>query len=204
MDDGVISPGFQGRRPAPGERARIPPGQYLEQGFPVLTAGPSPRPVPPGDWDFRLQGPDGAVLRRWTWAEIQALPHEDVLCDIHCVTQWSKLDTRWRGVSLDLLLQDAPAADFVLACCDGGYTTDLPRAELLGGRAWIADTFAGAPLARAHGGPVRLLVPHLYFWKSAKWVRGLRLCAQNTPGFWEQRGYHHLGDPWREQRFWND
>jgi len=203
MNDGVISRGFRGRRPPTGTEGRIPPGQYLETGFPVLTAGPTPRTPLPA-WDMRLVGPGGEEIRRWTWAEFSALPHEDILCDIHCVTKWSKLDTHWRGVSLDLLLQDAPEAGFICAFCDGGYTTNIPRADVLGGKAWIADTYEGAPLQAEHGGPARLLVPHLYLWKSAKWVRGLRLATQDEPGFWEARGYHMYGDPWREQRFWGD
>ncbi len=203
MGEGPISRGFRGRRPPEGTAGRIPPGQYLEQGFPVLTAGPTPR-TPPADWDLRLVGPDGSNLRRWTWREFAALPHEDIVTDIHCVTRWSKLDTHWRGVSLDLLLLDTPETGFLAAFCDGGYTTNLPRQAVTGGRAWIADAYEGAPLHAEHGGPARLLVPRLYFWKSAKWVRGLRLTDSDEPGFWEARGYHNYGDPWREQRFWDD
>ena len=136
---------------------------------------------------------------------MRALPEETVTTDIHCVTRWSKLDTRWQAVSLDTLLGQAGAeAEFVLAYSDGGYTTNLPIADVTGGQAWLAFGYDGAPLDPEHGGPVRLLVPHLYFWKSAKWVRGLDLLSQDEPGFWETYGYHMYGDPWREQRYAGD
>jgi DMSO/TMAO reductase YedYZ molybdopterin-dependent catalytic subunit len=177
----------------------------VEEGFPVLTAGPTPR-TSLQTWDLRLVGLGGETVRRWTWEEFQALPHEDITCDIHCVTHWSKLDTHWRGVSVDTLVAglDLGQATHVLAFCDGGYTTNLPLHAVLGGKAWIADTYEGAPLPAEHGGPARLLVPALYFWKSAKWIRGLRLLPHDQPGFWEQRGYHNYGDPWKEQRYWDD
>jgi DMSO/TMAO reductase YedYZ molybdopterin-dependent catalytic subunit len=204
VGEGFVTRGFRGRRPPTDAAGRIPPGQYLEQGFPVLTAGPTPR-TNLAKWDFRVVGADGAEVRRWSWDEFQALPHEDIHCDLHCVTKWSKLDTTWRGVSLDLLLEGATAgAAFLIAFCDGGYTTNLPLGEALGGRAWVADGYEGGPLEAEHGGPARLLVPALYLWKSAKWVRGLRLSAADRPGFWETRGYHNHGDPWKEQRYWND
>jgi DMSO/TMAO reductase YedYZ molybdopterin-dependent catalytic subunit len=136
---------------------------------------------------------------------MRALPAETVATDIHCVTRWSKLDTRWDAVSLDTLFEQAGAeAAFVLAFSDGGYTTNLPMADVTDGQAWLAFGFDGAPLEPEHGGPVRLLVPHLYFWKSAKWVRGLELLDQDEPGFWETYGYHMYGDPWREQRYSGD
>jgi len=201
---GFFSRGFEGRRPAEGTAARIPPGQYLERGFPVLTAGPTPS-VALARWNFRVVGADGAETGRWTWEQFSALPHEDILCDIHCVTKWSKLDTHWRGVPVQALLgPQAPLGGFVVAFCDGGYTTNLPLEALGTGRAWIADTYEGAPLEAEHGGPARLLVPALYLWKSAKWVRGLRLCDRDEPGFWETRGYHNHGDPWKEERYWGD
>jgi len=136
---------------------------------------------------------------------LQALPAETVTVDIHCVTRWSKLDTQWRGVSLDTLLgQAGHDAGYVLAFCDGGYTTNLPVADVTGGRAWVAYEYDGQPLAPEHGGPARLLVPHLYFWKSAKWVRGVELLDHDEPGFWETYGYHMYGDPWKEQRYSGD
>jgi DMSO/TMAO reductase YedYZ molybdopterin-dependent catalytic subunit len=183
--------------------ARLPPGQYLERGFPVLSAGPTPH-TPLDRWDFSILG---SVERpkRWTWDELRALPHDSVTVDIHCVTKWSKFDTHWEGVSVDTLLgQVESEADYVIAFCDGGYTTNLPRDHVTGGKAWIAYTYEGEPIPPEHGGPARLLVPHLYFWKSAKWVRGLRLVDEDEPGFWETLGYHNLGDPWKEQRYAGD
>jgi DMSO/TMAO reductase YedYZ molybdopterin-dependent catalytic subunit len=198
----VINRGFQGRRRQPGA-GLIPPGQYVVDDFPVLTAGPTPS-VPLDDWDFTIVDNGGAAAR-WTWEELRSLPAEDITVDIHCVTKWSKLGTRWTGVSVDVLLDGIDtAADFVVAFCDGGYTTNLPLADVLDGQAWIAYAFDGDELEAEHGGPARLLVPHLYFWKSAKWVRGLRLLEEDEPGFWETVGYHNYGDPWREQRYWGD
>jgi DMSO/TMAO reductase YedYZ molybdopterin-dependent catalytic subunit len=141
----------------------------------------------------------------WTWEEFQALPSEEVTVDIHCVTRWSKLDTTWEGVSVDTLLERiADPPPYVLAFCDGGYTTNLPLEDVTEGKAWVAHGYDGEPLDPEHGGPARLLVPHLYFWKSAKWVRGLALREDNEPGFWETYGYHNYGDPWREQRYSGD
>jgi DMSO/TMAO reductase YedYZ molybdopterin-dependent catalytic subunit len=198
----IISRGFRGRR-GEGPSDRLPPGQYLVDDFPVLSAGPTPQ-TPLSEWHFSIVG-DVDKPVRWTWEEFQSLPRETVTKDIHCVTKWSKLDTVWEGVSIDTLLEDVEtSAEYVLAFCDGGYTTNLPLADLTGGRAWVAYAYDGEPLEPEHGGPARLLVPHLYFWKSAKWVRGLRLMAEDEPGFWESNGYHLYGDPWREQRYWGD
>lgn len=198
-----ISRGFRGRRHADVDPARIPPGQYLTTDFPVLSAGPTPR-TPLDRWTFSIDGEIDEV-RRWTWDELLALPQETVTVDIHCVTKWSKLDTEWTGVSLDTLLDGVETeAEHVVAWCDGGYTTNLPLKDVMGGRAWIAHTYGGEPLEPEHGGPARLLVPHLYFWKSAKWVRGITLTIEDRPGFWEGYGYHNYGDPWREQRYWSD
>jgi DMSO/TMAO reductase YedYZ molybdopterin-dependent catalytic subunit len=155
-------------------------------------------------WDFHVRG---AVAReqRWNWEQFHALPREDAQVDIHCVTKWSKLDTHWSGVSLDVLLRDVgPQGGYITAFSDGGYTTNLPLADVTGGKAWVVDTYEGADLPPEHGGPARLLVPHLYFWKSAKWVRGIEITAGDEPGFWEQAGYHNRGDPWREQRYSGD
>jgi DMSO/TMAO reductase YedYZ molybdopterin-dependent catalytic subunit len=198
----IVSPGF--RRRGRGTRPdRIPPGQYETRGFPVLSAGPTPH-TPLDRWDFVIVG-ELDEPRRWTWEEFSALPSEDITCDIHCVTKWSKLDTVWRGVSLDTLLEGVDtAARHVVQFSDGGYTTNLPLEDLTGGRAWIALQYDGEDLSPQHGGPARMLVPHLYFWKSAKWVRGLQLQSTDQPGFWEINGYHNYGDPWREQRYWGD
>lgn len=197
----VVSRGFTGRRRD--RDPRIPPGQYLESDFPVLSAGPTPV-VRTSAWRLDVRAVDGRV-RTLTWDDLTALPTEDVTTDIHCVTKWSKLDTSWRGVPLDAVLDGMTAgAAFVLVHGTGGYTTNLPLGDLLGGRAWVAHTYDGAPLTAEHGGPARLLVPHLYFWKSAKWLSGLELLAEDTPGFWERLGYHDYGDPWREQRYVGD
>ncbi len=198
-----VSRGFRGRRREPVDPSRVPPGQHVVDDFPVLSAGPTPHTALE-DWSFTIKG---AVddPKRWSWDELTALPSETPTVDIHCVTRWSKLDTTWKGVSVDTLL-DAVEHDaaYAVAFCDGGYTTNLPVEDLTGGKAWIAYEFDGEPLEPEHGGPARLLVPHLYFWKSAKWVRGLCLADEDEPGFWESLGYHIYGDPWREQRYWND
>ena len=201
-----ISRGFRGRARS-AAAGRLPPGQYETREFPVLSAGPTPR-VPLAAWDLTLRGTD-ARTARWTWDEFQALPHEVVTRDIHCVTKWSKFDTVWEGVSVDTLLAEAAVrgvepAPYVLAVCDHDYTTNLPLADVTGGKAWVATKYDGEPLAPEHGGPARLLVPHLYFWKSAKWVRQLRFMERDEPGFWEVHGYHNYGDPWREQRYAGD
>jgi len=199
-----ISRGFHGRRrEAAGDAGRVPPGQYLTDDFPVLSAGPTPH-TPLEKWTFSIrQG--GDTSKSWSWAEIRDLPEEDVTADIHCVTRWSKLDTRWQAVSIDTLLaQVEHQARYVLAFCDGGYTTNLPLGDVTGGQAWLAYGYDGSPLQPEHGGPARLLVPHLYFWKSAKWVRGLELLDVDEPGFWERYGYNNYGDPWREQRYAGD
>lgn len=195
----VFSRGFGGRRretdPA------LPPGQYLTKDFPVLSAGPTPR-IPLDEWTFRVVT-EKATTTTWTWEEFQALPVEEIDTDIHCVTRWSKLGTSWRGVSVDTLMAAVDTdAQFAMAHCYGGYTTNVPMADLLGGKAWVAFEFDGAPLAPEHGGPARLLVPHLYFWKSAKWVNALVMQDRDRPGFWEQNGYHLHGDPWTEERYW--
>jgi DMSO/TMAO reductase YedYZ molybdopterin-dependent catalytic subunit len=199
-----LSRGFRGRRRAPeGMAARIPPGQYYESGLPVLTAGPTPR-VAPEEWSFRVDGMVGEP-KEWSWAELHELAFEDVPCDIHCVTKWSKLDTSFRGVSVDTLLDAAePLGAYAMAFSFGGYTTNLSIEDLTDGRAWVVTEHEGEPLPREHGGPARLLVPHLYFWKSAKWVAGLRVMDHDEPGFWEANGYHNRGDPWKEERYWSD
>jgi DMSO/TMAO reductase YedYZ molybdopterin-dependent catalytic subunit len=197
---GIVTPGFRGRgRSGPA----LPPGQYLTEDFPVLSAGPTPR-VPVDRWELVIATEAGRE-HRWAWADLMGLPSETPTVDIHCVTKWSKLATTWQGVSLDVLMSDVEtAADFALVHSYGGYTTNLPLEDLLDGRAWIAYRYDGADLAPEHGGPARLLVPHLYFWKSAKWVRGIQLLLEDEPGFWESAGYHDYGDPWREQRYQGD
>jgi DMSO/TMAO reductase YedYZ molybdopterin-dependent catalytic subunit len=199
-----ITRGFRGRPRDRRQRDRLPPGQYLVSDFPVLSAGPTPR-TPADLWDFRVLGVDGSTIAHWNWEQFRALPKETVTCDIHCVTKWTKLDTTWQGVSLDVLLEgSAFDAAYAMVFADGEYTTNLPVADITGGKAWIATEYDGAELAPEHGGPARMLVPHLYFWKSAKWVRGLQFQPNDEPGFWERLGYNNYGDPWREQRYWGD
>jgi DMSO/TMAO reductase YedYZ molybdopterin-dependent catalytic subunit len=197
-----ISRGFRGRRPQV-DATRVPPGQYVTTDFPVLSAGPTPH-TPLDEWTFGITGNVDQPVSL-TWEELLALPAETPTVDIHCVTKWSKFDTIWKGVSVDALLADVKTdAKYLSAWCDGGYTTNLPLEDATGGKAWIAYEFGGEPIAPQHGGPARLLVPHLYFWKSAKWVRGLELLDFDEPGFWEVRGYHNYGDPWKEQRYSGD
>ncbi|WP_420595300.1 molybdopterin-dependent oxidoreductase [Deinococcus sp.] len=200
-DPSPITRGFHGRSKDNTDH-RLPPGQYLTTDFPVLSAGPTPH-TSQDQWDFMIDA-GGPALARWSWAEFLALPSEDVTVDIHCVTHWSKFGTHWRGVSLDTLLDLAGRqAPYLLARCDGGYTTNLALEDVTGGKAWVVYQYEGQPIAPEHGGPVRLLVPHLYFWKSAKWVRSLHLMPQDQPGFWESFGYNNHGDPWKEERYWN-
>jgi DMSO/TMAO reductase YedYZ molybdopterin-dependent catalytic subunit len=197
----VISRGFTGRRRSGSDR--LPPGQYLEDGFPVLQTGPT-EIVDTSSWLFAITTEAGEA-HSWTWKQFLDLPAEEVTTDIHCVTQWTKLDTRWRGVSCDVLLDGIEtSAGFVMAHAYGGYTASMPLADLRDGKAWVAYEYNGARLGPDHGGPARLLVPHLYLWKSAKWIRELELMPQDRRGFWELGGYHDYGDPWREQRFQGD
>ncbi len=197
--------GFIGRRPTPAIANRLPPGQFETDDFPVLSKGPSPR-IDMATWRFTLS--DGPrPLRSWSWHEFMALPRTAWQGDIHCVTTWSKFNTRWEGVTIDDLLTDAGVAaptPWLLALSLDDYDTNVPVADVLGGRAMIATHFDGQPLAPQHGGPARLLVPHLYFWKSAKWIKGLKFTARDEAGYWELRGYHMYGDPWRQQRYTDD
>ncbi len=198
-----VSRGFLGRRRPVADPSRVPPGQYVTNDFPVLSAGPTPH-TPLDQWNFTIQG----IVEKsvsWPWQEFLALPSENVTVDIHCVTKWSKLDTTWKGVSVDTLLDGVDStAEYLTAYSDGGYTTNLALEDVTDGKAWVAYEYAGEPLEPEHGGPARLLVPHLYFWKSAKWVRGLDLTVRDEPGFWEMYGYHNHGDPWLEQRYQGD
>ena len=199
----VVSEGFSGRR---GRDPRLPPGQYDVGGsFPVLTAEATPN-VTQETWTFRVDG-EVEIPTTWDWAGVHALPGSAYEGDIHCVTTWSKLGTSFAGVSLDVLLDQVgvrPSATHVLAWASSGYTTNLPLADVTGGRAWLVWEHEGRPLSAEHGGPVRMLVPHLYFWKSTKWVAGLRLLDHDEPGFWERNGYHERGEPWAEQRYAGD
>jgi len=201
----IVSRGFRGRRAADVDPARIPPGQYVTADFPVLSAGPTPHTALES-WDFSIVG-ELDEPRGWTWEEFRALPSEEITRDIHCVTKWTKLDTVWRGVSVDTLLEGVeldPKAAFAIAWSDGGYTTNLPLGDLLNNQAFVAYEYDGQPLAPEHGGPARLVVPARYFWKSAKWLRGLRIQDHDEAGFWESLGYHIRGDQWLEERYSGD
>jgi DMSO/TMAO reductase YedYZ molybdopterin-dependent catalytic subunit len=185
--------------------ARLPPGQYYTERFPVLHVGDVPS-YDMARWDFRISGAVDAE-RVLSWAELRSLPSIDVTCDIHCVTKWSKFDTRWTGVPFRTvmgLVAVAPAANHVVVHAEFGYTANVPLADLLHDDVMFAWDYEGAPLEPIHGGPLRLVVPHLYFWKSVKWVRGIEFTAEDRPGFWERNGYHNYGDPFREQRYWGD
>jgi DMSO/TMAO reductase YedYZ molybdopterin-dependent catalytic subunit len=197
--------GFSGRPPPKEVAARLPPGQYRTDDFPVLSMGPTPD-VDLSAWKFTLSN-GLKPIASWTWSEFERLPRTRWRGDIHCVTKWSKFDTPWEGVGIDDLFMAAGVTSpspYALALSYDGYDTNVPVADLAGGRAMIATRFEGAPLLAEHGGPARLLVPHLYFWKSAKWLKELRFTQKNEAGFWELRGYHMYGDPWREQRYTND
>ena len=205
---GTPTRGFTGRGAPtdPAARGRVPPGQHLVPDFPVLSLGPTPH-VRPENWTLDLRiGPRYAA--RWTWQEFNTLPQTRWTKDIHCVTTWSKLDTSWEGVLFDDLLRaaglDAPPTPFLLAHSSDGYATNIPVADLAEGRAMVATRYGGEPLEPEHGGPARLLVPHLYFWKSAKWLKGLQFIRRDEAGFWELRGYHMRGDPWKEERYSDD
>ena len=198
-----INRGFRRRHQVDAPVDRVPPGQYVTSDFPVLSAGPTPR-IPLDEWRLDLTTTDGSE-KSWSWAQFRELPTDTITVDIHCVTKWTKLDTAWEGVSIDTLLGGlANPGSFALVRSYGGYTTNLPTADLIDGKAWIALSYDGEALAPEHGGPARLLVPHLYFWKSAKWVNGLEFSNRDRRGFWESYGYHDYGDPWLEQRYSGD
>jgi DMSO/TMAO reductase YedYZ molybdopterin-dependent catalytic subunit len=189
----------------PAIAGRIPPGQYKTEKFPVLHYGSVPS-TDLATWDFRVFGDVGAPLTL-TWQQFKELPRKTVHTDIHCVTRWTKLDTDWEGVPIQEILRLAevrPSATHVVAHSEQGYTANLPLSVLDDDDVMLADTFGGEPLELEHGYPLRLLVPKRYFWKSAKWIRGLQFLTGDRPGFWERYGYHNDADPWREQRFSED
>ncbi|HVN26785.1 MAG TPA: sulfite oxidase-like oxidoreductase [Candidatus Paceibacterota bacterium] len=195
----LINKGFQRKRETDD---RLPPGQYREYDFPVLSLGPTPK-VGTAEWKLDV---DGLVAKKlsWTWDEFNALPQENVVKDIHCVTKWSKFDTAWSGVSIDTIIELAgvdESATHLIAYSYDGYSTNLPIEDVRNGKAMVALRYDNAAIEAEHGGPARLLVPHLYFWKSAKWVNRLSFTDHDDPGFWEIRGYHNYGDPWKEQRY---
>ena len=195
-------PSSDHRDDVPGMAGRLPPRQAVTGKFPVMSMAPAPA-LDADSWSLTLRH-GVRPIRRWDRATFDLLPRQRIVRDIHCVTRWSKLDTAWEGVLLDDLLADAgidPPTGFVLVHSADGYCTNLRVDDLLGGRAMVATRCGGQPLTADHGGPARLLVPHLYFWKSAKWLTGLQFTAREEAGFWEMRGYHMRGDPWREERF---
>ena len=199
----MINPGF--KRKKENTQHSLPPGQYLEEGFPILTAGPTPH-IKLDEWTFEIKQ-DNSSLARWTWKEFTKLPISDWTTDIHCVTKWSKFNTHWRGIFIDDILSDAKLKlreGYFMAECEGGYTTNLPVEDVVNRKGMIAIEYNGQPIEPAHGGPARLLVPHLYFWKSAKWIKSIWLMNEDVSGFWESNGYHMYGDPWKEQRYYND
>jgi len=184
---------------------RLPPGQYYTERYPVLHVGDVPQ-IDPAEWALRVFGLVDAE-RTFSWDELHALSVTDVTVDIHCVTKWSKFDMRWQGVRVRDVLDAVgvqPGATHVVQHAEYGYTTNTPLAEVLADEALLAWAVDGEPLPAEHGGPLRMVIPRLYFWKSAKWLRGLELLDHDQPGFWEQNGYHNVGDPWREQRYWGD
>lgn len=197
----MVTRGFQGRRG--GQSDRVPPGQYEVDGFPVLTAGPTPHVAEP---DWQLAVTDGTTTAEYDWDSFHSLGLVSVDVDIHCVTHWTKLGTNWEGVPVSTIFEHAGVNDlpYCTAVSYGGYVTNVPTADLLRPTSLIATRYEGAALDAEHGGPARLLVPHLYLWKSAKWVHELRLSEADRPGFWESAGYHNYGDPWREQRYFGD
>lgn len=194
----IINQGFVPKKPA---SSRLPPGQYETRDFPILSLGPTPQ-VPTGNWQLSTSGLCKATT--WSWDEFNVLPQTEIKADIHCVTKWSKFDTTWKGVSFDdiiKLTQVAPTTTHLLAHSHDGYSTNIPLADLVNGQALVGLSFDHQPIPAVHGGPARIVVPHLYFWKSAKWVKELEFLDHDQPGFWETRGYHNVGDPWKEERY---
>jgi DMSO/TMAO reductase YedYZ molybdopterin-dependent catalytic subunit len=193
---------FGGKDRDPAVAARTPPGQYLTEKFPVLHYGSVPK-TDLTAWTLRVWGEVDSPFSL-TWDQFGTLPRKTVTTDIHCVTRWSKLDTAWEGVPIQEILRLAQvreAATHVVAHCEQGYTTNMPLTVLDDDDVLLADTFGGAPLEKDHGWPLRLLVPKRYFWKSAKWIRGLEFLDHDQLGFWERYGYHNDADPWKEERF---
>jgi DMSO/TMAO reductase YedYZ molybdopterin-dependent catalytic subunit len=194
---------LSGRRISDDERRRLPPGQHLVRDFPVLHAAGIPYREPPLDWDFTITGSIERSLR-WTLEDLHAQPTAHVTCDIHCVTSWSKLDTAWQGVPVATLLQTQgvkATATHVIAHAEEGYSANLPLAAVMADDVLLAHRYDGRELEAEHGGPLRLLVPSLYFWKSPKWLRGLELVDHDRPGYWERLGYSNSADPWKEERY---
>lgn len=191
------------QKPDPELSDRVPPGQHLTKGFPVLTYGQTPQ-VSVESWEFKVWGL--ATPKMFTWDDFMAMPQSHFTADFHCVTTWSKLDVQWTGVKVTDFMQQVeiePTAVHVMQHCYGGYTTNLAMEDFLREENFFAHTVFDEPLAADHGGPMRLVVPHLYAWKSAKWINGLEFLDHMDLGFWERNGYHHRGEPFAEERYSN-
>lgn len=197
---------FQKKADLPPETAeRVPPGQYLTEKWPVLHYGPVPN-FNPKTWDFRVFGRVENEVRL-NWEEFQKLDQTAVTADMHCVTTWSRLDQKWEGIPFSKIVEQAkplPDAKFVISHCEYGFTANVPIEATQSDDVLIALRANGAPLTPEHGYPARLVIPKLYAWKSAKWLRGIEFSTTDRPGFWEKNGYHNVGDPWKEQRYWGD
>ena len=184
---------------------KIPPGQYLEKSFPVLSAGPTVH-IDKESWDFSIIENE-EVIFKISWKDLKNFPKKEINTDIHCVTKWSKLDTRWEGISFKNIFEDVSIDNkykYIMAVSEGGYSTNIPIEDVINDKGFLAFKYDNQDISPEHGGPVRLLIPHLYFWKSAKWIRGIKLLENDEPGFWEKYGYHMYGDPWKEQRYQGD
>lgn len=189
------------KKPETSQSDRVPPGQYLASGFPILSYGETPQ-IETAQWQFRVWGL--AQPKTFSWSDFMNMPQSDFTADFHCVTRWSKLDVQWRGIKIVDFIKAIdldPKASFVVQHCYGGYTTNLPLEDFLREENFFAHTLFGEPLPAEHGGPMRSIVPHLYAWKSAKWINGLEFLNRDEPGFWERNGYHRRGDPWQEERY---
>ncbi|MEC4895697.1 MAG: sulfite oxidase-like oxidoreductase [Oscillatoria sp. PMC 1051.18] len=189
------------QKPDPEYSDRVPPGQYLTKGFPVLTYGTVPR-ISTDEWKLRIWGL--VQPKTFSWVEIMNMPQSEFTKDFHCVTRWSKLDVKWRGIKVTDFMKNVELdskATHVLQHCYGGYTTNLTLEEFIREDNFFAHTLFDEPLPAEHGGPMRTVVPHLYAWKSAKWIEGLEFLDREELGFWERNGYHRRGEPWAEERY---
>ncbi|MGV2826879.1 sulfite oxidase-like oxidoreductase [Myxosarcina sp. GI1(2024)] len=194
-------PGKFFQKPEPAQNDRVPPGQYLAKGFPVLTYGETPQ-ISTDEWQFRVWGLVEA--KTFTWSDFMNLPQHEFTADFHCVTRWSKLDVKWRGIKVTDFVKELAIderATHILQTCYGDYTTNLPIEDFIREENFFAHTLDGEPLPAEHGGPMRLVVPHLYAWKSAKWINGIEFMSGDRLGFWERNDYHHRGEPWAEERY---
>ncbi|MDY7023211.1 MAG: sulfite oxidase-like oxidoreductase [Cyanobacteriota bacterium] len=194
-------PGKFFQKPELSDADRVPPGQYLAKGFPVLTYGETPE-IPTELWKFKVWGL--ATVKTFTWSDIMAMPQSEFTADFHCVTRWSKLDVKWRGVKVTDFMKQVevdPEAVHIMEHCYGDYTTNIALDDFLREENFFAHTLFDEPLSAEHGGPLRLVVPHLYAWKSAKWINGLEFLSKEALGFWERNGYHKRGEPWAEERY---